>query len=129
MTLLEWYYEAATGGSFPQTTVLGVSQWKAKFVSAGVDATGSSTVTTETEITFTNDVDDGLANDIRATTTTTSTNAFSQQYPAGNGNSYFSPLVGNRVEEIQVYIQNAAAVSGNYAIFAVEIDLEGNFDE
>ncbi len=129
MTLLEWYYEAPSNGSMPATTVLGVTQWKAKFVSGFAQAIGSSTVTTTTVMYFVNPLNSGPKAAILALTTSTATENNNQQYPAGANNSYFSPLIGNTLEEVVVYIQNAASVTGNYIVFAIEIDLDGNFDE
>jgi hypothetical protein len=128
MSLLEYYFNAGVGG-LTITTILPVTQWKVNFVSGFSQATGSSTDTTTTEIFFVNPLNTGPKSAITALTTSTSTENNNQQYPAGAGNGYFSPLIGNTLEEIVVYIQNAAGVTGNYVIFAIEIDLDGDFDE
>lgn len=128
MTLLEWYFDNAISG-LAQTTILPVIQWKYKFVSSYVLATGSSTVTTTSKLRFVNPLDTSPRADITATTTSTNTAVSSQQYPAGTYNTYFNPLVGNTLEEIQAYIQNAASISGNLVMFCIEVDLDGDFDE
>lgn len=128
MTLVEWYFDNGTSG-LTSTVILPVTQWKVKFVSGGAAATGSSSVTTTSEIYFKNSLNGNLFSDITAQTSSTSTYYSSQQYPAGQPNSYFYPVVNNTVEVIQVYIQNAAGVDGNYALFAIEVDLDGDFDE
>ena len=128
MVLVEWYYDPGTL-SFPSTTILGVTAWKARFISGVAVATGSSTTTTTTIIKFNNALKTSVYNEIIATTTSTSTSASAWQYPAGGGNSYFSPLIGNTLEMIAIGINNSASIDGNYAAFAVEIDLEGEFDE
>lgn len=128
MPLLEWYYNPGTN-ALASTTILPVTQWKYKFVSGAVFATGSSTVVTETELTFLNALNAAIAAPIKYLTTTTTTSGGAQQYPAGNLNNYFSPLVNNTLETVVCYIQNAATLTGNYALFAVEIDLDGDFDE
>lgn len=131
MTLLEYYLNPGTAGinAGATFTALGATQWKYRFVSAFVLATGSSTVTTTSKIRFVNSLDTSPRSDITATSTSTDTAVSSQQYPAGTYNTYFSPLIGNTLEEIQVYIQNAAGLDDNVALFAIEIDLDGDFDE
>lgn len=131
MTLLEYYLNPGTAGinAGATFTALGATQWKYHFVSGRVTGTGSSTVNTETSISFVNSLNTGPNSNISAQTTSTSTAVGSQQYPAGGSNAYFSPMIGNRLEEITGYIQNAASVSGNYILFAIEIDLDGDFDE
>lgn len=128
MVLVEWYYDPGTL-SFPSTTILGVTAWKARFISGVAAAIGSSTTTTTTFIAFKNALKTSNYNYISATTTSTSTSAVEQQYPAGGGNTYFSPLIGNTLEMIVIGINNSDSIDGNYAAFAVEIDLEGEFDE
>ena len=128
MVLVEWYYDPGTL-SFPSTTILGVTAWKARFISGVAVATGSSTTTTTTFIEFPNALKTIAHSQISATTTSTSTSASAQQYPAGEGNSYFSPLIGNTLEMIVIGINNSASIDGNFVAFAVEIDLEGEFDE
>lgn len=128
MTLVEWYFNNGTSG-LTDTVILPVTQWKYRFVSGAAFATGSSTVTTTTSIHFINSLFDSFENLVGVTTTSTATTANAQQYPAGEGNSYFSPLVANTLEVIKVVIDNSAGVDGNYILFAIEIDLDGDFDE
>lgn len=128
LTLLEWYLNPGTN-ALASTTILPVTQWKYKFVSASVTATGTSTTTTTTTVKFFNTSYSNPGALINAGTSTTSLSVSAEQYPAGGGNNYFSPLVGNTLEGIIVAINNAAAVADNYALFAIEIDLDGDFDE
>lgn len=132
MTLLEWYFDNGvdgTGSPAITVTILPLTQWKYHFISGAVQATGSSTVTTTTTLEFVNSLNTLPTAPISRTTTTTDTALEAQQYPAGSNNFYFSPLVGNRLEEIIGKIQNAAGVSGNYILFSIEVDLDGDFDE
>lgn len=128
MTLLEYYLNPGTAAE-ASTTILGVTAWKAKFVSAAVAAAGSSTVTTETKLQFFNSLNSTNYGSLSGITTSTTTSAGAQQYPAGNGNSYFSPLEGNIIEQISGFINNSASADGNYISFAIEVDLDGDFDE
>jgi hypothetical protein len=128
MPLLEWYYNPGTN-ALASTTILPVTQWKYKFASGAVLATGSSTVVTESSLYFQNSLQSSIQNEIKALTSSTSLIVNAQQYPAGTNNTYFTPLIGNNLEKIVGYIQNAATLSGNFILFAIEIDLDGDFDE
>ena len=128
MTLLEYYLNPGTA-AVSSTTILGVTQWKAKFVSGAIYATGSSTTTTTTSLEFVNSLYVSFAITLAATTTTSGIEAYAQQYPAGNGNTYFSPLVNDIVEELIGIIDNSAGVDKNLILFCIDIDLDGDFDE
>jgi len=128
MSLLEYYFNPGVD-SYSSTTLLRVTQWKYRMVSGLAKATGSSTNTTTTLLRNVSSVDTADYNQLIATTSSTDTSAYAQQYGGFPGNTGFSPLVGNVMEEIIAYIQNAAGISDNYVSFALEIDLDGDFDE
>lgn len=132
MTLLEWYFDNGvdgTGSPAIAVTILPVTQWKYRMVSGLAKATGSSTNTTTTLLRNVNSVDTADYAQLIATTSSTDTSAYAQQYGGFPGNTGFNPLVGNVMEEIIAYIQNAAGISDNYVSLALEIDLDGDFDE
>ena len=131
MTVLEYYLNPGTAGinAGASEVLLADSQWKYRFVGGMASATGSSTVTTKSILQFMTVSQSTFYNQISAVSTTTTTLVVSQQLPAGNGNSYFSPLVGNTLEQINGVIFNSAKVTGNWLLFIVDVDLDGDFDE
>lgn len=131
MTLLEYYLNPGTAGinAGATFTALGATQWEYRFVGGMASATGSGTVTTKSILQFMTVSQSIFYNQISAASTTTTTLIVSQQLPAGNGNTYFSPMIGNILEQVNGIIANSAQVTGNWLLLIVDIDLDGDFDE
>ena len=129
MTLLEYYLNPSTSAVASSTKLLSDTQWEYRFAGGMASATGSSTVTTKSVLQFMTVSQSTFYNQISAASTTTTTLVVSQQLPAGNGNTYFSPMIGNILEQINGIIANSASVTGNWLLFIIDVDLDGDFDE